>query len=846
MYIFFNSRSNILTNLTKIIFYPREPGKFWLMNTAKQVSQEEEYSELSQGTCFHCGLACPPRPVLRYSKKFCCEGCAVVYELLTESGLSQYYNIENHPGVTMRQASADTRYEFLDDPNILEKVLDFQEGSLYKVEFEIPSIHCASCVWLLENIHRLEPGIRFAQVHFLRKKAVFTGDATYTSPRRLAERLHSLGYAPALNLDTPSQPQPAPRWYQSSFARKLAVAGFCFGNIMLFSFPEYLQMEDAVDDSFRRFFRMLNLLLSLPVTFYSGWEFFRSAWTALRHRLVNIDVPLALGIAVMFVRSSHEILSGTGSGYMDALAGLVFLLLVGRWFQNKSYEALSFERNYRSYFPLTVRRQTAQGLVHTDLDKLQPGDVVVLKNQELIPADAEVLEGQAVLDYSFVTGESIPVIKGPGEKVFAGGRQKGGVLSIKILKSVSQSYLTSLWNNPAFKGHRKTFLSERTQVVSRYFTIAQLFVAGAGALLWWWVEPSKALHVFTSVLIITCPCALALTVPFTLGNSLRILGRHSFYLKNANVIESLSKIDTVVFDKTGTLTLPEKSKVVYEGEPLSPEERYLIGQATKASTHPLSAAIYQTCMTVEETDTPIKVEEVAGQGIVCGPLRLGSASFIGIPASSQNSFETPGSLVFVEYHGKVKGFFRVENTYRDEVANVAKQLKEDGYHLAVLSGDNDREKPQLRALMGEDVTLLFRQKPENKMEHIQQWQGEGKKILMLGDGLNDAGALQQAQVGVALTEDNATFFPAADAMLRASSLSKLPLFLRQAKQSMRTVKLSFLISLLYNSIGLYYALSGSLMPIVAAILMPVSSVTVIALTTGLTFYFAWKNKLFPY
>ncbi|MCX7649696.1 MAG: heavy metal translocating P-type ATPase metal-binding domain-containing protein [Flavobacteriales bacterium] len=811
-----------------------------MLETQVDSSQNVDTERLS---CFHCGQKCEGQPVVWDEHAFCCQGCAVVYDLLTTHGLDTYYALGEKPGISMRQKPDNDQYAFLDIPEVVDALADFHDGKTLRLTFEIPAIHCASCVWLLENLHRLEPGIRQAQVQFLRKEVAFILDTEHITLRQLAERLHSLGYGPRIQLDATEKKRPL-RNSGKDFLNRLGVAGFCFGNIMLLSFPEYFHLDAVAESSFRRFFGWLNLFLALPVLFYSSRDFFHSAFVALRHRVVNIDVPLALGIVVMFVRSAWEIISGTGAGFMDALAGLVFLLLVGRWFQNKSFETLSFERHFKSYFPLSVNVETPQGLKPVPLEGLKPGDVVVLKNQELIPADGVVEEGVGQIDYSFVTGETLPVQRVPGEKVFAGGRQTGGMLKVRLTKNISQSYLTALWNAPAFQNARPAFLSSRTHVVSRYFTLAQLLVAGLGAAIWLPVDAGRALHVFTSVLIITCPCALALTVPFAFGNSLRILSRRKFYLKNADVIESLARVDTVIFDKTGTLTKPDEKSVEYTGTPLTEQEQSLIRWACLTSTHPLSASLASHLEKIPIPEQGPPVQEIPGKGLSCGPLQLGSAEFLGQEARAADAFlDNSSAQVYVAFGEEVKGHFTIQSHFREGLPELSEHLTRMGQRLAVLSGDKDHEKPILQQILGAQVEMAFRQKPEDKMHFIQKLQKTGRCTLMLGDGLNDAGALRQADVGVALTEENGVFFPASDAMLRASALPQLPAFLKQARHTLLTVRLSFIISLFYNSVGLYFALTGTLRPVVAAVLMPVSSVTVMLFTVGTTFLFARKNKL---
>jgi len=807
------------------------------MNIVSETS-EITLQQANQSSCYHCGDACKKGTTLVYQNKpFCCEGCKTVFELLDENGMCSYYDFEKNPGITIKTRDFKNRFDFLNNPAVAEKLLDYADDKICKISFYIPAIHCTSCIWLLENLHKLEPGVLRSEVNFLKKTASFTYDPHLISLKKLVELISSIGYEPEITLEQTSGKK---LLADRSFIYKIGVAGFCFGNIMLFSFPEYFHLDDLINPGFRPFFGYLNLLLSIPVLFYSSSGYFISAYTGLKQRIVNIDVPLSLGIAVMFVRSSYEIISGTGAGFMDALAGLVFFLLIGKWFQNRSYKALSFERDYKSYFPLSVTRLENEEEVSCTIDSLREGDIILVRNNELIPADSILIDGYAHIDYSFVTGESHPVSKKSGDKLFAGGRQTGGIIRLQLLKTVSQSYLTSLWNHEVFQKESSLKLSSRTNEVSKYFTLVVLTIAVISAAYWLLVDSSKALNAFTAVLIITCPCALALTVPFTFGNSLRIMGRNHLYLKNADIIEEMAKIDVIVLDKTGTITQPESGKVIYEGELLSEEEHSIIKTAVQSSTHPLSKRIDQF-LVYEVLYPHPQVIEFPGQGLECKGIKIGSYVFVTGQAQEENK-EFTSSDVHVSVNGQYKGRFRIENVYREGIKELAARLKKR-YKIHILSGDHDGERNNLQSLFGSDTPLNFRQTPEMKLQYIQQLQKEGHHVMMLGDGLNDAGALKQSNVGFAVTGKNGTFFPACDGMLRSDSLSKLDALMHQAVKSMDTVRYSFIISFTYNVIGLSFAVRSVLQPVIAAVLMPVSSVSVIAFTVLLTSWFAKKSKL---
>ncbi|KAA3658403.1 MAG: heavy metal translocating P-type ATPase, partial [Calditrichaeota bacterium] len=302
--------------------------------------------------CYHCGEVCDNDDIRIDDKLFCCQGCRIVYEIIADSGLDSYYEIENKPGIKRLEDIPSNKFAYLDDEQISNKLLDFQDDNTGTVTFTIPQIHCSACIWLLENLHKFHPAIRTAKVNFLKKEAFIVFSRDQMSLRSLVETLASIGYAPDINLQSVDE-EKAPKAARQLWL-KLGVAGFAFGNVMLLSFPEYLAGEGEIEPYFLQFFSYLNIVLSLPVLFYSASDYFRSAWVGLRKRIINMDVPISLGMLVLLGRSYWEILADTGTGYLDSFTGLVFFLLIGKLFQQKTYDSLNFERDYKSYFPIST------------------------------------------------------------------------------------------------------------------------------------------------------------------------------------------------------------------------------------------------------------------------------------------------------------------------------------------------------------------------------------------------------------------------------------------------------------------------------------------------------------
>lgn len=793
---------------------------------------------MSGQSCFHCGLTIPKNEVINFDeKKFCCTGCKTVYEIFSLNDLTCYYDFEKSPGATPQDIKG--KYDFLDNEVIISKVLEFQEGYTSIVSLNIPHIHCSSCIWLLENLNRLQPGISMSQVNFPEKKVRITFNSETVSLKSIVYLLSSIGYEPYISLENYETGKTK---VDRSLTYKLGVAFFCFGNIMLLSFPEYFEMKEFWLDSYKPFFRLLIFLLALPSFLYSASGYYISAYHSIKTKMLNIDIPIALGIIVMFIRSSYDMLMDHGPGFFDSLASLVFFMLLGKMFQTKTYSFLSFERDFKSYFPIAVTRinpNTSEESV--PIYDVLKGDRLLIRNQELIPVDGILISEKAEIDYSFVTGEAVPITKKSGDKVFAGGKQIGKVIEMEVLHSVSQSYLTQLWSNEIFQKKVDQKHKTITDAISRYFTPILLFIAFAGFGYWIFIDRNTAFNVFTAVLIVACPCALALTAPFTFGNILRIMGKQKMYLKNALVIEQLAKVDTIVFDKTGTITTNKKSNIAYEGNVLSDEDYVLIKNVLRGSNHPLSRMLYDFLPEVKR----IKIdafEEITGKGILASfenkTIKIGSASFV---ESTNNTDEIEKTALHINIGGIYYGRFNFQNQYRDGLRTLFNTLNKN-YEIKVLSGDNDGERANLETILPKGIELIFNQKPEQKLEFIRKLQEKGQNVMMVGDGLNDAGALAQSNVGISISENVNVFSPACDAILDAGEFSRLNYFLKLSHKSIMIIKMSFGLSLIYNVVGLLFAVTGNLLPLVAAIIMPLSTITIVSFVTLMSNYFS-SNKL---
>ncbi len=777
--------------------------------------------------CFHCGEACMDQDICMEDKHFCCLGCKTVYEILSGNNLCAYYNYTDHPGTTQKKKVPSRVFEVLEDEKIRQKLISFTNGRQTHVTFFIPAMHCSSCIWLLEQLSRLNKGIISSRVHFMRKEMEIIFNERVISLRQVAELLRAVGYEPHLSFQDADGVNPVKKSSTELF--KIGIAGFCFGNIMMLSFPEYFSSGKIQETDLKQWFSWLNLVLSLPVLFYCSTGFFDSAWKGLKQRFLNIDAPIALAILVIFSWSVYAILSHSGPGYLDSMSGIVFFMLLGRFFQDRTYDGISFERDYKSYFPISVTALEDGKELQKPVSDIRAGARLLIHNQEIIPVDAILFRGKARIDYSFVTGESEPVETGIGELIYAGGRHSGQQLEVEVIREVSQSYLTGLWNRDTFKENREKQESPFIHHVSRYFSLVVLGLSVAACIFWLWADPSKALLALTTPLIVACPCALLLSATFTNGNILRIFGKNKFFVKNAAVLGRLAEIKAVVFDKTGTLTIPDSRQVVFEGEPLLRSDIRLIRSIAIHTAHPFSKAIRE----LFPGDDFVKLDafdESSGQGIEAmagkDQILIGSSRFCGVDGSRDGR----STRIYYRRNGTVRGYFAVRNLYRTGFDDMLHNLS-GRFRLAVLSGDKDFEKNFLASFIRDPQDMLFNQKPEDKLESIRMLKAKYNSVLMVGDGLNDAGALKESTVGISVSDHNNNFSPACDAILDGDRLIRLPGILKLARAARLIILGSFALSLVYNAAGLFFALQGELSPVIAAILMPLSSISIVLFTT---------------
>jgi len=772
--------------------------------------------------CFHCGDECNAKTIALNDKQFCCNGCKNVYQLLNKNHLENYYCLNESPGISLKEINT-SKFQYLDTEEIAKKIITFSNQKVTQVTLYLPQIHCSSCLWLLENLTKIDSSILSSQVNFNSKQISISFYHQNISLRHVVELLSKIGYEPHISLNEINEKK---NTIDNSVSIKIGIAGFCFANIMLISFPEYLGLDYSSDKVLTNFFRYLNLGIALPVFFYCAKEFFINAYKSIIQNHLNIDAPIALAIIITFLRSVFEIFTNAGAGYLDSMSGIVFFMLIGRALQNKTQKTLKFNRDYKSYFPVAVTIIESGNELTQQIENIKIDDVLLLHHQEIIPVDCILSKGKAEIDYSFITGENTSQLVNVGELIYSGGKVISSKIEVITAKPFSQNSFTQLWNNSIFKN--KTESSSFVNILSKYFSLALFGIAFITFIYWFYVNPSIALNAFTAVLIVACPCSLLLTSSFTFGYIIEVFNNKGLFVKGAQTIEEMSNSTHIVFDKTGTLTEANSSNIIYYGAELIPEELSIVISCMKQSMHPLSKVIAEKFSNKYRILNIINIKEIKGEGIEAWVddkhIKIGNREF----TKAITNVNELASRVYISIDNNIKGCFIIENKIKDNVQDLIHELKD--FSLSLLSGDNESSKGQMEKIFPNSSELNFNQSPINKLDYILKLQNNGKKVIMVGDGLNDAGALKQSNCGISIVQNYFSFSPACDGILEAKNLYRFSSFIKSSVAAKKLIKLTFVFSIFYNIIGLSFAVSGNLQPVIAAILMPASSISIILIS----------------
>lgn len=736
---------------------------------------------------------------------FCCNGCLTVYEILEEKSLSSYYEIKSNAGVLKRRSPVEvskSNYSYLNDERFEKEHCYLSSDEKRVMDFYLEGIHCLACLWLIEKLPDFTPGVLSSKLD-LEKSIVsilLSNDGKFSD---VARELDRLGYRPhALSRNENSNV--FRKKEERSYLMRLGVAGAAAGNIMIYSFSLY----SGASENTAKIFNILTVILAIPVFTYSAYPFYQSAWTALKNKTLSIDIPIAMSLMMGFIMGLWGLFNNFEENYFDSLTALVFLLLLSRYFLKKIQDkGLSATDLHYFYQNETVLRKTDNGFEEIHTEFVLEGDLVKVGREEFIPADGIVVEGESYLNNSLLTGESMPDKVKAGHPVYSGTQNMGADLLIRIEKINKDSRLGKILRNVEQGWALRSRTVDLTSFVAKYFTFAVIVLAVS---LFCLLLPNKgfafALSRALTLLIVTCPCALAISVPLTFHRSLTVAARNGIIVKSDEVFEKLSIAKKIFLDKTGTITLGKLQVSEFKSE------RNLVDVVFTLeanSRHPVAKAL--TEYAVQQKASLIQVTdflEIPGRGV---------QGFI-----DGNFYEISNNEV--RENGAVVATFKVHDGIRvDSRINIAR-LQMQGYQVAILSGDKKEVVNDLAHESG-ILTAYSEISPEKKVKLVKE-----TGTVMVGDGANDAMALEGADVGIAVSGAMDISLRASDVYLTTPGLAGVEKLLILSQETMKIVRRNLILSIIYNLTSVIFVFTGIISPLLAAIVMPVSSLTVLIST----------------
>ena len=789
--------------------------------------------------CAHCGLAVPAAAVdATAARQFCCEGCRAVWAILHEHGLERYYVLRG--GAAPAPAPAPDRlYAELDDAGFQGRACRPAPGGLLSTELYLEGVHCGACVWLVEKLPGLVPGVAEARLDLGRAQARVVWDPRAVPLSAIARRLGALGYTP--HPCRGQAEQAARRREDRAMLARIGVAGAVAANVMAIAFALYGGMLDGMEPEFAAFFRWLSLLLTVPSLIWGGGVFFRSAWAALSVRTLGMDLPISVGLLAGFVHGTVNTVRGTGEVYFDSVTALIFLLLSGRYLQRRQQRAAGDAAELAaSLYPSSARLLEDRRVREVPLETLAPGALVEVRAGELVPADGVIVAGGSTVDLSLLSGESALQEVRVGERVHAGTLNVASRLEVRVERTGEETRVGRLMALVDEHARRRAPIAQLADRISGRFVAVVLTLAAVTFALWARIDPSRALDHAAALLIVTCPCALGLATPLAVSAAIGQAARAGFLVKGGDVLEKLTRPGRMWLDKTGTLTEGRATLLRWIGDEGA---RPLVAAAEAHSAHPLARA-FRRALGEAPAGARVEIAETHGGGVeatvdgrrlvvgspefVIGRVGESSPAPVIGPAGAVDALAAEGlTPVLVAVDGRVVAAAGFGDPLRADAGAALARVRALGWRPGILSGDDAR----IARAAGDRLGLAAPDcrggvTPEDKLHTVLAGAAEGP-VVMVGDGVNDAPALAAATVGIAVAGGAEAALTAADVFVVRPGVGRIAELLDGSRRTMRVVRRNLIFSLGYNVIGVTLAMTGVLNPLVAAVLMPLSSLTVI-------------------
>ncbi len=800
---------------------------------------------MSQASCYHCGLPIPKDVDLSVTvggepRALCCHGCQAVAQSIVDNGLDDYYRSRDALPESPREAM----------PAILEQLTlfdhaDFQKSfvrqlgaSEREASLLLEGITCSACIWLNERHIAQLPGVTAVDINYATRRARVRWDEARIKLSDILAAVAAIGYR-AYPYDAAKNEEISRRERRDALWR-LWVAGFGMMQVMMYAYPVYIANGDMTSD-IESLMRWASLILTLPVIFYSSAPFFRGAWRDLKLRRVGMDVPVALGVGVSFVASCWATLIQSGEVYFDSVTMFVFFLLGGRFLEmGARQKALGVTEALAKLLPafaqkmpnFPVDRNTEQSLV----SDLHPGDYVLVRPGEIIPADGHVVEGVSCANESLLTGESRPVAKVAGDAVTGGSLNAESPLVVVVDKVGEETRLSAIVRLMERAALEKPKIVEMADRIASYFVLALLLVSVLVAIAWYFYDPTRALWITVSVLVVTCPCALSLATPIALTVAAGALAKDGLLVTRGHAIETLARASHFVFDKTGTLTTGQMHLVdtlTFRG--VLPEDALALAAALEfSSEHPVARALLLAAGGGHGEATGVL--SLPGQGmeaLFSGRVyRIGRPSFVaqlasaGAPPLPAVWVESGDTLIALGDEAGVFAYFRIGDQLRPEAGRLLASLQKAGKEVVLLTGDAPEVAKHVAAELGIS-SVYANMTPQGKHECVQALQAAGAVVAMIGDGVNDAPVLAQAQVSIAMGGGAQLARTQSDFVLLSENLDCLRMGLLRAHKTLAVIRQNLWWSFAYNFVALPLAIAGYVTPWLAGIGMSASSLLVV-------------------
>ncbi len=787
--------------------------------------------------CVHCGLPVPPARTADGLREFCCAGCETAHAIIHDSGLDAYYAFGDRRDTPV--ASSGRAYEEFDHPAFATLYVRDRSDGLAEVDLYLEHVHCASCVWLVERVSLTLPGVHRAELDVGRSRVRVVWDRNVTTLSSVARVLDSLGYPPHPFRGVRAEAER--RAEDRAALIRIGVAGAIAGNVMMIAFAIYAGWFGGIEPEFDRYFRWWSFALTTPAILGPGRVFFRSAWGAVRQRSLHMDVPIALALAAGFVHGAVNTMRDAGPVYFDGVVTLIFLLLVGRFFQQRAQRAAVDATELMTALAPSTARVVKDGTIReVPAAALLPGWLVDVRAGDTIPADGVVESGESLVNVSLLTGEARPVAAADGTSVFAGTVNVGAPLRVRVTGAGETSRLGAILRDLEASARRRPPIVQLADRMAGGFVAVVLLLAAATAALWWLRDPARATDNAIAMLIVTCPCALALATPLAVTSAIGQAAKRGILIRGGDALEVLAGTGTIVLDKTGTVTEGRLDVVAWTGRDAV---RPLVVALERHSRHPVADALARA-WDCGPLPAATDVHEVLGGGIsgTVGSHRVavGSAAYVrdhlddpraALPAGADGA-----TLAFVAVDGAVAGVASLADPLRPDARAAVDALRRRGWRVELLSGDTHGAVRRAASLLDiAEPSARGGATPESKRAHVEAARERGP-VLMVGDGVNDAAAMAAATVGIGVHGGAEACLATADIFTARPGLAPLVDLVTGARKTMRLIRLGIGVSLAYNVAGAALALTGVIDPLIAAVIMPASSVSVVIL--------AWRGRTF--